>query len=220
MQLKNTKLIAITACACLAAAAGSIAIAGPGKDSKPGTGAGSAMPPLPAGWTTEDMQACMLAGTPGKMHDELRKLVGVWTGSNQMRMSPDSEAMTSDTTWTITSIMDGRYIKTEVSGDMPGMGAFTGMGLTGFDNVTQQFVGNWIDNHGTGIMHGKGERSGDGKTMTMLYTHNCPVTKKPATMREVQRLTSDNVMAIEFYCNCPKTGKEFKCMQMDLKKQS
>jgi len=31
---------------------------------------------LPKGWTMEDMQACVLAGTPGEMHKLLAKDIG------------------------------------------------------------------------------------------------------------------------------------------------
>ena len=34
--------------------------------------------------------------------------------------------------------MDGRFIKVEVEGEMPGMGPFHGFGIYGFDNVTQE----------------------------------------------------------------------------------
>jgi hypothetical protein len=136
-----------------------------------------------------------------------------------MRMTPDMPEMVTPTTWNSTSIMDGRYIKTDVTGEMPGMGPFSGMAVIGFDNITGKFVSTWIDNFGTGIMTGVGELSADQKTMTCTYTHNCPISKKPVQMREVSRRVSDNQMAVEFFCKDPKSGKEFTCMKMDLKRK-
>ena len=127
----------------------------------------------------EDMQACMLAATPGKMHQHLAKEAGVWNGKTTMFM-PGAEPATSECVSTITPIMDGRYIKCEIKGDMPGMGPFEGFGIYGFDNVSQKFVSSWIDNQGTGMMNGTGELSDDGKVMSWKFTFNCPVTKKPA----------------------------------------
>lgn len=178
-------------------------------------GAGEDMK-LPPGWSMEDMQACMAAGTPGKMHEHLMQGVGVWKGKNTMWMAPDTEPMTSECTSTVTSAMDGRYTKCEMEGEMPGMGMYHGLGFNGFDNVSQKFVSTWIDNHGSGIMQGTGELSSDGKTLTWKYTYNCPIRKKPATMREVHRITGDNTMTLEMFGDDPKTGKEFKMMEIEL----
>lgn len=174
---------------------------------------------LPAGWTEADMKACMEAGTPGKMHEMLAEKVGVWTGTTQMWMGPDTEPMTSKCTATITKIMDGRFTQCEFKGEMPGMGPFTGMGICGYDNTQQKFVSNWIDNHGTGIMNATGEMSKDGKTLTMTYNYTCPVTKKPTTMREVQTTTGPNAMTMEMFGNDPKSGKEFKMMRIEYTRQ-
>jgi hypothetical protein len=46
--------------------------------------------------------------------------------------------------------MDGRFIKLEMEGDMPGMGPFHGFGLYGYDNVSQKYQATWIDNCGRG----------------------------------------------------------------------
>ena len=124
---------------------------------------------LPPGWTMEDMQACMLAGAPGEMHKLLAKDVGEWEGKTTMWMGPDSEPMTSECTSTVTPMMDGRYIKAEMKGDMPGMGPYHGGGIYGYDNVSKKFVSSWIDNHSTGIMQGEGELTDNGKSC-LLYT--------------------------------------------------
>jgi hypothetical protein len=114
--------------------------------------------------------------------------------------------------------MDGRFVQVDHTGDMGGM-AFHGVGVNGFDNVSGKFVSTWIDNMGTGIMIGSGELSKDGKTMTWSFTYNCPITKKPAVMREVETFNSDTSMTMEMYGNDPKSGKEFKMMKIDFTKQ-
>jgi hypothetical protein len=176
---------------------------------------------LPPGWTPEDMQACMRAGTPGEMHDFLKKQAGTWTGKTHMWMGPDAtEPAVSDCTSTITVLMDGRFTQCELKGEMPGMGPYTGLGITGYDNVSQRFVGNWIDNHGSGIMNGVGELSGDGKVLTWTYTYNCPINKKPAIMRQVETYTSESAMTLESFCTDPKSGKEYKCMKIEFTRKS
>ncbi len=171
--------------------------------------------PLPPGWTAEDMQACMAAGTPGKMHAHLLQEVGVWKGKTTMWMGPGGESMKSECTSTITSVMDGHFAKCEMEGEFPGMGMYQSLGFSGFDNVSQKFVSSWLDNHGSGIMQGTGDLSADGKTMTWTYTYNCPIRKKPATMREIHRTTGDNAMTFEMYGDDPKSGKEYKMMEVE-----
>jgi Protein of unknown function (DUF1579) len=214
--------LALIAAVGLATLGGSMAIAEPAKETKPAGGQAGhpADMKLPPGWTESDMQACMAAGTPGKMHERLAKTVGVWQGKNTMWMYPGAEPATSESTTTITAIMDGRYVKVEAAGDMPGMGPFSGFGINGFDNVTQKFVSTWIDNCGTGIMNGTGELSADGKTMTWNSTYNCPINKKPTPFRQVETITGPNTMTLEMFGVDPKSGKEYKMMVIEYTKKA
>ncbi len=175
---------------------------------------------LPPGWTEADMQTCMVAGTPGKMHEQMNKGAGTWRGDQTMWMGPGTEPMKTQCTSTVIPMMDGRFTKCEVSGEMPGMGPFNGFGLTGYDNVQQKFVGTWVDNCGTGIWNGTADMSPDGKTMTWNYQGMCPLTKKMTTMREVQRLTGDDTMTMEIFLTDPKSGKEYKAMHTDFTRTS
>lgn len=201
----------------LLAAVGSIAMGDPSKDMKP---AGQPVDmQLPPGWTPEDMQACMIAGTPGEQHQALAAGAGKWTGKSQMWMAPGMPPISSENAAVVTPIMDGRYVKTEFSGDMPGMGPFNGLGIYGFDNVSKQFVSSWVDNMGTGIMQGVGEASADGKVITWKYTANCPITKKPTIMREIETITGPNSKTLEMWSIDPKSGKEYKSMFIELTRQ-
>jgi hypothetical protein len=174
---------------------------------------------LPDGWTMEDMQKCMMAGEPGDQHKFLAKLVGTWNAETKMWMGPGSDPMTSQGTWTMTSMYDGRYIKTDVDGDVPGMGKFVGMGITGFDNVSQEFVGSWIDSHSSGILPGKAKLSADNKTMEWTYAYNCPLTKKASTFRHIEHFKGDNAMTVEMFGIDPKSNKEYKMMHVELTKK-
>ena len=176
--------------------------------------AGQDAPQLPPGWTEADMQACMEAGTPGEMHALLAQSVGVWNGKSSMWMAPGTEPMTSECVSTISPIMDGRFTKCEIKGEMPGMGPFNGFGIYGYDNVSKEFQSTWIDNCGTGMMTGTGDLSSDGKTLTWIYNYHCPITKKPVTLREVERNISKDSKTLEMYGIDPKSGKEFKMMEI------
>lgn len=171
---------------------------------------------LPPGWTMADMQACMAAGTPGKMHQWLTKFSGTWSGKCEMMMAPGMPAVTTECTETISPILDGRYLKTEMSGSIPDMGPFSGMSFIGYDNVAEKFVGTWIDSMSTGIMTGTGELSADGKTLTWSFSYYCPITRKPVTLRQIETRPDDNTMHIEMFMPDPKTGKEYKGMTLHL----
>lgn len=215
----NRRSLSVLVCfASVAAIVASIAIAQPAKESKPASGEPEF--PLPPGWTKEDLQACMVAGTPGEMHAFLARGVGEWECKGTMWMYPGAEPMTSTSKAKITSIMGGRYTRCEYSGEMPGMGPFSGEGTYGFDNVSQKFNATWIDNHGTGMWVGTGELSSDKKTLTWNYTYSCPVTKKPTTAREVERYTSPSSKTLEMFGKDPKSGKEFKMMTIEFTKKS
>ena len=217
-------VLSLTAALVAGAVLVPFASADPSKDAKPaaGTAAGQQQPEmqLPPGWTAEDMQACMAAAAPGKMHEHLVKSVGTWQGKNTMWMYPGAEPMKSESTATITPMLDGRFVKCEMSGDMPGMGPYNGFALYGFDNVSQKFVSTWIDNCGTGMAHGTGDLSPDGKTLTWNYTYNCPLTKKPTALREVETFTSNDARKLEIFGVDPKSGKEFKMMEIELTRKA
>jgi len=174
--------------------------------------------PLPPGWTEADMQACMLAGQPGKMHEFLMKGAGTWKGKSTHWMAPGMPPMESEVMATTSAELDGHYVKTEYSGDMPNMGPFRGIGFNGYDNVSKKFVGVWMDNHSSGMMSGEGSLGADGKTLTWNFRYNDPITKMPAVMRQIERHTSDDSMTLEMFGTDPKSGREFKMMQIEMKK--
>lgn len=210
--MKRTIRLAVAGVFAGLTVVGSIALAQSPGDNKASTPQDAMQ--LPPGMTEEDMMACMAAATPGEMHAYLAKDVGVWHGKTKMWMMPNTEPMTSECTATVEAIMDGRFTKCEIKGEMPGMGPFLGFGIYGYDNVSEQFQSSWIDNFGTGIMNGTGELSADGTTMTWTFTFNCPITKKPQVMREIERRTGENTKVMEMYGTNPITGEEFKMMEI------
>lgn len=218
MNYKQLLIPALLIAAGVIVITGSLAIAQPAKDAKPAAPADATQPamPLPPGWTQEDMMACMMAGTPGKMHERLAADAGTWQGQHTMWMFPGAEPMTSDCQSKVTVAMDGRFIRAEFSGEIPGMGPYTGLGIQGFDNVSGKFVAIWLDNHSTGIMNATGDLSEDGKTITWNYSYSCPITKKASVMREVETNAGANAKTLTMFGPDPKTGKEFKMMEIVL----
>lgn len=184
-----------------------------------GPAAGHGEMQLPPGWTEADMQACMEAGTPGEMHEQMARGAGVWDGKCLSWMSPDMEPMPSTCKSTVKSVMGGRFLKYDIDGEMPGMGPYLGSGVIGYDNISKEFVSTYYDNYNTGLMIGTGELSADGKTMNWTFTANCPITKKPMTYREIETITGPRTKTFELFGPDPKTGKEYKIMSIEFKKR-
>ncbi len=167
---------------------------------------------LPEGWTMEDMAALAAAGTPGEQHRWLAEGAGSWDGKGSVWGAPGTEPVAFECALTITPIMDGRYLRSEMSGEMPGLGLFTGQGVVGYDNVVGKFVGNWIDNQSTGIANGEGARDGD--TLTWTFSYHCPITRKPTALRQVERIVDANTRTMVMHGTDAKSGKEFKMMEL------
>jgi hypothetical protein len=171
---------------------------------------------LPPGMTAEDMKAAMDAATPGPNHKWLAEAVGEWKGTCSMWMAPDTEPAKSEMTASIKTVMDGKFTICETKGDMPGMGAFYGHGMYGYDNVSKQFQSTWIDSMGTGMMMGTGKLAADKKSLTWEFTYHCPITKKACKMREIESRPDSNTTKLEMHGADPKTGKEFKMMEITM----
>jgi len=222
--MSRTRLTLTAFVAIIGLTAGLIALADPPKDAKPknakpaANAAAPTEPKLPPGWTKADLEAFVAAATPGKMHERLKEDVGVWHGKNTMWMAPGADPIECESTSTVTPLFEGRFTRCEIKGEMPGMGPYDGLMISGYDNITQKFVSTWVDNMSTSIASGEGELSKDGKTLTWTFTCNCPLTKKPVAMRQIETVTGPGTKTLEMIGADPKSGKEYKMMRIELTK--
>jgi len=165
-----------------------------------------------------DQQAMMdkmtKAGTPGPQHEMLKKLAGEWTTTVKYQMDPAQPPQESQGTSTMTILMDGRYCQESASGQMMGQ-PFSGMGITGYDNVTGKYVSTWIDNMGTGIMTSTGVADASGKVINWTGTMSDPMTGKPAKERMITKFVDDNHYTYEMYSIPPGGKKEMKVMTIE-----
>jgi hypothetical protein len=182
---------------------------------KPDAGA----PQLPPGWTAEEMERCIQAGTPGEGQARLARDVGTWVGKSSVWMAPGMDPIKSEVVAEYAPVMEGRYVRCEMSGNCPVMGPFQGIAILGFDNVSKKFVSSMIDNHSTGIMQGEGDLAKDGKTINWTYVANCPREQKPVTLRQVETAVSPTAKTLEMFATDPKSGDEFKMMQIEFTKK-
>lgn len=159
-------------------------------------------------------KAWMEFATPGDMQKMLAKSDGKWIGETTSWMENDAKPEKSISEATNKMIFEGRYQVSEHKGNMMGM-PFEGMSIVGYDNAKKKFVSTWIDNMGTGIMHSEGDWNASKKTIEFKGQMTDPARPKTnCEIREVYTFVDDNTHTLEMFAPDPKTGKEFKTMDI------
>jgi hypothetical protein len=159
-------------------------------------------------------KAWMEYATPGEMHKMMAKSDGTWTGENTMWMENGGKPLMSKSEATNKMMYDGRYQISNHKGDFMGM-PFEGMSIVGYDNSKKKFVSTWIDNMGTGIMHGEGDWNPSAKSVEFKGKMTDPSRPgKDCDFREVFTFIDDNTQKMEMYGPDSKTGKEYKTMEI------
>src|SRR5215475_11239908 len=119
------------------------------------------------------MEAYKQLATPGAPHRQLASLAGRWTTTTQSWMEPNKPPMDSTGACDYTVLLGGRDVQQGCTGEMMGQ-PFTGIGVHGYDHVSQKYVTTWIDSMGTGIVVMDGTASPDGKAITLTGSHPDP----------------------------------------------
>lgn len=91
---------------------------------------------------------------------------------------------------------------------------FEGISTVGYDNYTKEFVSTWVDNMSTMIMVAKGTWDDATKSINMTSKMKNPANGLDCTIREVVKIVDGNNEVMEMYGPDPKTGKEFKMMEI------
>lgn len=164
-------------------------------------------------------KAWMEYATPGEMQKMMAKSDGIWIGENTMWMENGGKPMKSKSEATNKMIYDGRYQISNHKGNFMGM-PFQGMSIVGYDNSKKKFISTWIDNMGTGIMHGEGDWNPSTKSIEFKGKMTDPTRPgKECNFREVFTYVDDNTHKMEMYGPDSKTGKEYKTMEIIYKRK-
>lgn len=162
-----------------------------------------------------DQQAMMelwkKLGTPGEPHKVFASLAGHWTTQTKEWMEPGKPPMESTGTAEMKMLLDGRFLYQEYHGQMMGQ-PFSGIGIDGYDNMTQKYVTAWMDTMGTGIFMMEGTASPDGKTITLHGSHPEPGGGR-MTHRAVWTLVDANSQTFDMY-GAHHGGSEMKMMEI------
>lgn len=200
----KTRTLLSVACICLAAAASLAHAQAKEKPSKPA--APEAMDP-------KAMQEMMTKAVAiGPQHESLKKLVGEWNLTVKNWVDPSQPPQETKATSVVVALMDGRFIHEQTKGEMMGM-PFTGMGITGYDNVLKKYVGTWMDNFGPGIMVNEGIGDASGNVINWTGEASDPMSGKKTKFRMVSKTIDDNKHTFEMFAAGPD-GKEAKMMEI------
>lgn len=166
--------------------------------------------------TPEEQEAMMKAMAPGEHHQHLARFAGKFEASVTTWMAPGGPAQESKGTSESTMILGGRYLQDVVKSNFAGM-PFEGMGITGYDNISQQYCFAWVDNMGTGIMTATGTCSDGGKTITFEGKVSMPGVPVPVPFKEVLKWVDETTHVFEMYMASEK-GEMFKTMEATYKR--
>jgi hypothetical protein len=145
------------------------------------------------------------AATPGPQHADLAAMAGTWEVETTFWMAPGAPPEKSTGTAERRMILGGRVMMEEFRGSIQGQ-PFEGMGTHGFDNVSGEWWGTWMDNMGTGMMAMTGKCNG--KSCDMSGSYNDPMTGSKKWMRMTAELGADRELHV-MYDKGPD-GKEIK----------
>jgi hypothetical protein len=158
------------------------------------------------------MEAMMQAATPGKPHKRLDPAVGTFDAKMKIWMDPsrppEESTGTAENRW----VLGNRCVEQKYEGTFMGQ-PFSGIGYTGFDNVTKKYVGSWMDTGGTSIMNTTGKADPSGKNLSFSGTVFDPVTRKPCKITEKVTITDNDHHTFEMWGPDPATGKTYKMME-------
>jgi hypothetical protein len=117
---------------------------------------------------TDELSASLASGP----HGLVAGLIGDWAGTTQTWFMPGELADTSETTGTVRSIMDGRFVVHEYRGSLAGE-AMEGQATLGFHIAENRFVCAWVDSahNGTADTLSDG-RPGETEAISVLGSYD------------------------------------------------
>lgn len=158
------------------------------------------------------MEAMAKAATPGEQHKKLDAFAGTFEAKLKMWMDPSKPAEESTGTAESKWVLGNRYLEQRYEGTFMGQ-PFSGLGYTGYDNVSKKYFMNWMDTSSTGVMAMTGKWDPSGKAMTFSGTVIDPVTNKPCKITEKITVTDNDHHSFEMWGPDP-AGKNYKMMEI------
>lgn len=135
---------------------------------------GQAEPGAQEGYDPQaEMQKWIELGKPGEEHKNLEYMIGTWKTTVRHWMEPGSEAETSTGTAKAEWVLDGRFVRSEYTGQFMD-GPFNGIGFTGYDKLEKKYTSVWMDSMSTSPMIDRGTYDASKKEFTYESTCKMP----------------------------------------------
>ena len=157
------------------------------------------------------MEIMAKAATPGEQHKKLDVFAGTFDARLKMWMDPSKPPEESTGTAESKWVLGNRYLEQHYEGTFMGQ-PFSGVGYTGYDNVSKKYVMSWMDTASTGIMSMTGKSDPSGKVMTFSGTMIDPMTGKPCKITQKATVSDNDHYIFEMWGPDP-TGKTYKMME-------
>jgi len=167
---------------------------------------------------SEADKACLLASTPGEQHDFLASMAGTWSYTGRFWTDPAGEPVEASGVSTQEMILDGRYLVDRTASEFMGQ-KFEGVGLTGHNNTTGEFLRTWIDNMSTSVAFARGHLDESGRMLTFRGEFVDPATGKKGESRSVTRFDGENRHRVEYWVTLPGSP-EVKVMELEYVRQA
>jgi hypothetical protein len=175
----------------------------------------------------EMMRKWVKAMTPGENHRKLDYFIGDWDHTMKIWMAgPDAPPTETKGKSSAKWVLDGRFILGETDGEMlmpDETGKMKsiphrGMGLTGYDNYRNMYVGTWADNMGTTILNMAGGVDPTGKIFTSYGEMDEPMLDIRGRMVKYVTTIKDKDNYI-FEIFDLHAGPNYKVLQIDYKRK-
>ena len=143
--------------------------------------------------------------SPGEHHEKLAPLIGRWDARVLHWMAPGQPPTESSGVLENTWALGGLFVLTQYRGEEMGR-PFEGIGLLGYDNQRQKYVGNWADSMSSGLWPTATGDLGDaenGDALTLSRVMTDPMTGQLIKVRDVTTLVDDDHITYEIFVTRP-----------------
>ncbi|MFZ2323904.1 MAG: DUF1579 domain-containing protein [Ignavibacteriaceae bacterium] len=162
------------------------------------------------------MEAWQKSMVPGPEHKMIANMVGEWDAEITMWTDPSQPPEITKGAAVYESIFDGRYIIGYYDGITLGM-PFSGMNISGYDNVKKVFFSSLINNMGTGVMYLEGTYDKNSNTYNYSRETLDPMENK-MKVREVITIIDKDHSKFEMFVNMG--NDEMKSMEINYSRKS
>jgi hypothetical protein len=172
--------------------------------------------PAPTAFQQAVIDKMKQASMPGPFHRRLEPLAGkfsvtlrMWTEPSRVPPqdpAPEPKRGTSERKW----VLDNRFLEETYRGTYAGE-SFNGMGMMGYDNVTNKYAGIWIDTMTSSLSTSQGTLNGNVLTLNGMTSDAMQGGAVPYAMKLI--IVDSDHHTMEWWAPGPK-GEYVKCMEM------